>query len=83
MKKILNIIWKDTILRFSSKSELLFFLILPIIFTFILAGGTGNQGADNRIRLLVVDQAQSPLSAQIIAELEKSETVRPDVLDPG
>jgi len=77
MKKILNIIWKDTILRFSSKSELLFFLILPVFFTFILAGGTGNQGADNRIRLLVVDQAQSPLSTQIIAELEKSETVRP------
>jgi ABC-2 type transport system permease protein len=80
MKKILNIIWKDTILRFSSKSELLFFLILPIVFTFILAGGTGNQGGDNRIRLLVVDQAQSPLSAQIIAELEKSETVRPNVM---
>jgi ABC-2 type transport system permease protein len=80
MKKILNIIWKDTILRFSSKFELLFFLILPIVFTFILAGGTGNQGADNRIRLLVVDQAQSPLSAQIISELGKSETVRPDVM---
>lgn len=80
MKKILNIIWKDTILRFSSKSELLFFLILPIVFTFILAGGTGNQGGDNRIRLLVMDQAQSPLSAQIIAELEKSETVRPNVM---
>ncbi len=80
MKKIYNIIWKDTILRFSSLSELLFFLILPLIFTFILAGGTGTQNADNRIRLLVVDQAQSPLSAQIIAELAKSATVRPDVL---
>lgn len=80
MKKILNIIWKDTILRFSSKSALIFFLILPIVFTIILAGGTGYQGGDNRLRLLVVDQAQSPLSAQIIAELEKSETVRPDVL---
>ena len=80
MKKILNIIWKDTILRFSSKSALIFFLILPIVFTIILAGGTGNQGGDNRLRLLVVDQAQSLLSAQIIAELEKSETVRPDVL---
>jgi ABC-2 type transport system permease protein len=80
MKRILNIIWKDTILRFSSKSALLFFLILPIIFTFILAGGTGNQGGDNRIRLLVVDQAESLLSTQIIAELEKSETVRPNVM---
>jgi ABC-2 type transport system permease protein len=80
MKKILTIIWKDTILRFSSRSEMLFFFILPVIFTFILAGGTGNQGGDNRIRLLVVDQAGSPLSAQIIAELGKSETVRPDLL---
>lgn len=59
---------------------MLFFLILPVVFTFILAGGTGYQGGDNRIRLLVVDQAQSPLSAQIITELEKSETVRPEVL---
>jgi ABC-2 type transport system permease protein len=80
MKKILNIIWKDTILRFSSRTEMLFFLILPVVFTFILAGGTGYQGGDNRIHLLVVDQAQSHLSAQIITELEKSETVRPDVL---
>jgi ABC-2 type transport system permease protein len=80
MKKILAIIWKDTILRYSSKWELVFFLVLPIIFTFILAGGTGNQNTDNRIRLLVVDQAQSSLSRQIIAELEKSDSVRPDVM---
>jgi ABC-2 type transport system permease protein len=82
MKKIISIIRKDTILRFSRKSELLFFLILPIVFTFILAGGTGTQGGDNRIRLLVVDQAGSALSAQIVSELEKSETVRPDLLAP-
>jgi ABC-2 type transport system permease protein len=82
MKKIFSIIRKDTILRFSRKSELLFFLILPIVFTFILAGGTGTQGGDNRIRLLVVDQAGSALSAQIVSELEKSETVRPDLLAP-
>lgn len=80
MKKIFAIIWKDTILRFSSRSEMLFFFILPVVFTFILAGGTGTQGADNRIRLLVVDQAGSSLSAQIISELDKSETVRPDLL---
>lgn len=81
MKKIWNIIWKDTILRFSSKSEMLFFLILPIAFTFILAGGTGGGQADNRIRLLVVDQAGSSLSQQIITELDKSETVRPDIMN--
>lgn len=80
MKKLLAIIWKDTLLRFSSPLEWLFFLILPIVFTFILAGGTGNQNADNRIRLLVVDEAQSALSQQIIAELKKSEVVRPEIV---
>jgi ABC-2 type transport system permease protein len=59
---------------------MLFFLILPIVFTFILAGGTGFQNVDNRIRLLVVDQAGSTLSRQIITELERSETVRPDAM---
>jgi len=80
MKKIINIIWKDTILRFSSRTDILFFLILPIVFTFILAGGTGTQNTDQRIRLLIVDQAHSPLSAQIISELEKSDTVRQEIL---
>lgn len=77
--KILSIIWKDTLLRFTSKSELLFFLILPIAFTFILAGGTGAP-ADNRIRLLVADEAGTPLAQQIVAELARSESVRPELV---
>ncbi|MGD0173918.1 MAG: ABC transporter permease [Anaerolineales bacterium] len=78
MKKILVIAWKDTLLRFSSPIRWLFFIILPIVFTVVLAGGTGG-GGDSRIRLVVVDQAQSPLSADLVAALEKSEAVRPDV----
>ncbi len=80
MKKIFAIIWKDTIIRFASIFEWLFFLVLPIFFTFVLAGGTGGL-ADQRIQLLVVDQAQSPLSASLIASLEKSETVRPELTE--
>ncbi len=80
MKKIFAIIWKDTILRFSSIYEWLFFLILPIFFTFVLAGGTGAP-ADQRIRLLVVDQAQSPLSASLVTSLEDSVTVRPELTE--
>lgn len=76
MKKILAIFWKDTQIRFTSPSEWLFFLVLPIFFTFVLAGGTGSNN-DSRVRLSVVDQAASPLSAQLIAELEDSGTVRP------
>ena len=58
MKKIFAIAWKDAIIRFASSSELLFFIILPIVFTFLLAGGTPSGNEDNRIRLLVVDEAQ-------------------------
>ena len=80
MKKILAIVWKDTIGRFSSPSEWLFFIILPIVFTFLLAGGTPSGDDDNRIRLVVADQVNTSISREIIAELEKSTAVRPEVL---
>lgn len=78
MKKIFAIFQKETILRFTSPVEWLFFLILPLFFTFVLAGGTAGN-VDTRTRLAVVDQAQSPLSAQLIAGLEASGSIRPDV----
>jgi len=80
MQKLFALMWKETVLRFSSPMEWLFFLILPLIFTVLLAGGTGAPD-DNRARLLVVDQAQSPLSAQLLNTLEDSGSVRPDVMD--
>jgi len=79
MKKILAIAWKDAIIRFASPSELLFFIILPIIFTFLLAGGTPQGDDDNRIRLLVVDESNTTMSGQIISELENSTAIRPEV----
>lgn len=79
MKKLAAIIKKDVQLRFAAPAEWLFFLILPIIFTVILAGGTGDS-ADARVRLVVVDQAATPLSGELIAALEQSATVRPDRL---
>lgn len=79
MKKILAIAWKDAIIRFASPSELLFFIILPVVFTFLLAGGTPSENDDTRIRLLVVDEAQTIISEQIIGELENSTAVRPEV----
>jgi ABC-2 type transport system permease protein len=81
MNKLLAIIFKETKVRFASPSEWLFFLILPIIFTLILSASTGPRtNADNRILLPVVDQAQSVLSQQVIAELENSETVRVELV---
>jgi len=79
MKKILAIFIKDTLMRFTSPIEWGFFLILPLFFTFILGAGTGpNQ--DPRVYFYVVDQANSPLSASLIGELEKSAAVRPDLV---
>lgn len=77
-KKITAIAWKDTIIRFSSKSELLFFLILPIIFTVLLGGAFGGPGSDEdfRILLLIVDEDQSDLSQSLLESLQASETVR-------
>jgi ABC-2 type transport system permease protein len=79
VKKIFAIFLKDTILRFTSPIEWGFFLILPIIFTFILGGGTG-QSQDQRIFFYVVDQANSPLSSSLLSELEKSTAVRPGLV---
>ncbi len=79
MKKIFAIAWKDTKMRFTGWAEWLFFLVLPIVFTVVLAGGTGAS-SDGRIRLVVVDQAHSPLSADLITALQNSQAVRPDVM---
>ena len=80
MKKIFAIAWKDAIIRFASSSELLFFIILPIVFTFLLAGGTPSGDDDERIWLPVVDEANTAISQQMISELENSTAVRPEVL---
>jgi len=81
MRKLLAIIRKDALNRFASPSELIFFLALPIVFTFLLAGGapSGDRG-DPRIGLVVVDEADNSLSAEIIAALENSTAVRPELL---
>jgi ABC-2 type transport system permease protein len=80
MKKIFAITFRDIRLRFTSFSEWLFFLILPILFTFILAGGTGPQ-ADSRLKLMVVDQAKTPLSIELLSALEDSESVNPELIN--
>jgi ABC-2 type transport system permease protein len=78
LQKIAALMWKDTIIRFSSWSELLFFLVLPIVFIVLLSGGVaGFSGdSDNRIPLLVVDEDGSDMAADLVALLAASDTVR-------
>jgi len=80
MKKILAIAWKDAIVRFGSLSELLFFIVLPLVFTYLLAGGTPSGDEDPRIVLMVADEANTAISQQMIGELEASTAVRPEVV---
>lgn len=81
MNKIFAIAFKDTLIRFSSRAEWLFFLILPLLFTFFLGGGlSGGQDIDRRLRLVVVNEAQTELAAQLLTALDASTTVHPEVL---
>lgn len=77
--KIVNIAWKDLIMRFSDRTEILFFLILPVVFTFLLSGGA-SQGSDSPTPLLVVDQDGGQLSADLIAAIFENKTLQPQVV---
>jgi ABC-2 type transport system permease protein len=79
MKKILAIALKDTLNRFSSRGEWLFFLILPVVFTLVINFAVGaNYGGDNdaRIPVLVVDQDGGELAQDLTAALKASATIR-------
>lgn len=81
MNRILSIAWKDTLLRFASPSELLFFLVLPVLFIFIVSGFATSQGSsDNRIVVLVVNEDGGALSTTLVHTLELSKSVRPELL---
>lgn len=77
MRKIIALAIKDVFLRFSSRSELLFFLILPIIFTFALSGGfgAGPGSSGNGLPMLVVNEDQTPLAQEFITTLDASTAV--------
>jgi ABC-2 type transport system permease protein len=79
--KILAIIWKDTLTRFADRSEILFFLVLPVVFTFMISGGASGNSASS-IPVLVVDQDTSLLSAEFVNSLAASEVVEPHLVTP-
>lgn len=83
MRKVLGIAWKDLLVRFATPMELLFFIVLPVIFAFIVSGFASSQGSagDNRIVALVVDQDTTALSQELVQTLAGSQSVRPVTLD--
>jgi ABC-2 type transport system permease protein len=79
MSKVIAIALKDMKLRFSGKTELLFFLVLPLIFTLLLSGVLFGGGA-NKIVMVVVDEDKSDLSNKLVSLLQSSEIVMPSLL---
>ncbi len=80
LNKLAAIIRKDTILRFEGGMELLFFLILPIIFTYLLSSGVPGADGDNRLYVPVIDEDGGDRSAAFLSTLGRSETIRPEVV---
>ena len=78
LNKLAAIIRKDTTLRFEGRAELLFFLILPIIFTYIVGGGFADVG-DNRTTVPVVNEDGGARAEAFLAALAASDTIEPDV----
>jgi ABC-2 type transport system permease protein len=79
MSKILAIAWKDIKIRSSGKTELLFFLILPLIFTLLLSGLFFGSSS-NKIVMVVVDEDNSTLSGDLVRALQASEVVAPSLM---
>ncbi len=66
MKKILNIAWNDIKIEFSDRWTLLFFLVLPIVFTAIVGAALGGSNPDtSTIPVPVADLDGSAYSLQL------------------
>ena len=78
--KLTAIIRKDTTLRFEGRAELLFFLVLPLVFTFLIGGGlpAAGGGNDNRLLVPVADEDGSERSAALLAALAAGDAIRPE-----
>jgi ABC-2 type transport system permease protein len=81
MRKILAIAWNDIKMEFSSRTELIFFLVLPVVFTTIIGMALGNLGDfqpdDPRIPILVVDEDGQAQASTLVEALRTSSVIRP------
>lgn len=83
MRKLFHIAWNDVQVEFSTPVTLVFFLVLPLVFTAIIGVAMTNMYAEddsaagNRFSVLVVDEDDSILSAELRAILEASDVIRP------
>ena len=82
MKQIIHIALKVIKIEFSEKSTLIFFLLLPIVFTTIIGLGLKNsygndESEDPRLVIVVVNQDDGRYWEQLLEFMEQSDTSRP------
>ena len=79
MRKLGVIAWNHLRIEFQDRSTLVFFLVLPLIFTIIVGSalGGGSSSGDNRTTLLVVDEDHSRLSTELSSALNESTVIQP------
>ena len=82
LNKLAAIIRKDITLRFEGRAELLFFLILPIIFTYLIGGGFADMG-DDRTSVPVINEDGGARAEAFLAALAASDTIEPLVRSRG
>jgi ABC-type Na+ efflux pump permease subunit len=75
MSKLLTIAWNHIRIEFEDRSTIVFFLILPLLFTVIvgsaLSGGS-NSASDTRPVVVVVDLDRSALAEELVTALQGS-----------
>jgi ABC-2 type transport system permease protein len=79
MSKLIAIALKDIKIRSSGKTELLFFIILPVIFTVLLSGMFFGSGS-SKIGMVVVDEDNTALSQKLVSLLQASQVVAPSLM---
>jgi ABC-2 type transport system permease protein len=75
MIKLLTIAWNHIRIEFEDRSTIVFYLILPLLFTVVIGaalGGNPNSDADTRPIVVVVDADQSALSQELVTALRTS-----------
>lgn len=76
MNKIFAIAKKNALVRFSSPGQLIFFIVLPLVFTFALAGGpAGANAQDDRPKVAVVNESSSSAAAELMDAMRGSSAI--------
>jgi ABC-2 type transport system permease protein len=83
MIRLLVIAWNHIRIEFEDRSTIVFFLILPLLFTVIVGsalGGSGNSSGDARPVVVVVNLDHGALSQDFMTALQASKVLRAEIL---